>query len=236
MGGQDHQARITLPHGVDHGSGLPQAVPAADPGDVADLQQVSVVGQVADHHQRRPAWPAHQQRHGAGRVPGGGQQDQAAVTEQVVTCLEGSKIRVAGQFRLNPLPAQAGQVNVPAHQPAHLRQRAGQRVPLGLADHDVGVAQLGQAADVVLVEMRKDRDPDIAGGVAEPVQPGAEGLLRADLEPGQAAVQHPGDGAGEIAGIGDRGPVLTGVEQHQAVAVLDDVGVDGQGPGPAPGG
>ena len=47
------------------------------------------------------------------------------------------------------------------------------------------MAQLGQAADVVLVEVGKDRGADIACGVAEPVQSGGQGRLRADREPGQ---------------------------------------------------
>ena len=87
---------------------------------------------------------------------------------------------------------------------------------------------------MVLVEVGNNRGPDVANGVAEPVQPGAEGLLRADLEPGEAVVQHPCHSAGEITGIGDRGPVLPGIEQHQAVAVLHHIRVDGPGPGPAP--
>jgi hypothetical protein len=86
---------------------------------------------------------------------------------------------------------------VAAHQPAHFGQRAGQRVPLGLADDDVGVVQLGEAADVVLVEMGDDRGLDVACGVAEPAQSGAQGLVRADLEPGEAVVQRPGQATGE---------------------------------------
>src|ERR1035441_5035142 len=74
-------------------------------------------------------------------------------------------------------------------------------------DHDVGVARLGQAADVVLVQVGDDYGLSVACCVAEPAQPGAQGLLRADLEPGQPAVQHPCHSAGKIAGVGDRGPV-----------------------------
>ena len=121
-------------------------------------------------------------------VPGRGQQDQAAVTEQVVKRPERGQVRVVGRLGLDPAPAQAGQVNVAGHQPAYLGQRAGQRVPLGLADDDVRLAQLGEAPDVVLVQMGDDRSLYVAGGVAEPAQSGAQGLLRADLEPGQPAV------------------------------------------------
>jgi hypothetical protein len=37
---------------------------------------------------------------------------------------------------------------------------------------------------------------------------------------------------GDGPGIGDRGSVLPGVEQHHAIAVLNDVGVNGPGSGP----
>ena len=58
MSGQDHQARIALPHGVDHGGGVPQATPAADPGDVAELEQVRVGRQVdARWSGRICTWP-----------------------------------------------------------------------------------------------------------------------------------------------------------------------------------
>ena len=71
---------------------------------------------------------------------------------------------------------------------------------------------------------------DIVCGVAELVQSGAQGLLQADLEPGQPAVWLPRHAAGELAGVGDRGPVLPGVEQRQDVAVLDHIRVDRPGP------
>src|SRR5579862_9057940 len=89
---------------------------------------------------------------------------------------------------------------------------------------------------MVLVQMGNDRGRDIAGRVAEPVQSRREGLLRADVEPGQPAVQQARYSAGEVVRLGDGGPVLPRVEQDQAVAVLDDVRVDGPGPGPGPGG
>ena len=57
-------------------------------------------------------------------MPGGEQQDEAAVPEQVVAGLERGKAGVVGGFCSDPVPAQAGQVNVAAHQPAHLGQRS----------------------------------------------------------------------------------------------------------------
>ena len=83
MGGQDHQVRMLVTHLVDHGGGFPQAAAAADPGYVAGLEQVRVVGHVADHHQRRPSRPGVSAATSSRGCARGGQQDQAAVTEQV---------------------------------------------------------------------------------------------------------------------------------------------------------
>jgi hypothetical protein len=179
MRGQDHQARILPAHCIDHCGGFPQAVPAADPRHVTGLEQVCVVGQVTDHHQRHPARTAHQHRHRAGRVPGRRQQNQAAITEQVITRRERGKIAIIGRFRRDLAPAQSGQVNVPAHQPAQLRQRARQRVPLGLAHHDAGLSQLRQAPDVILVQMGDHLGQGgSVPGPCSPPTPGGPGLLR----------------------------------------------------------
>src|SRR5450755_2357254 len=103
----DHQVRIPLAHLVDHGGGFPQVMPAADAGYVAGFEQVRVIGHVADHHWRRSARLADEHRDRAGRVPGGGQQDEAAVPEQVMTRPEWCKAGVAGGFWRDLLPAQA---------------------------------------------------------------------------------------------------------------------------------
>jgi hypothetical protein len=50
--------------------------------------------------------------------------------------------------------------------------------------------------------------------------------VRADVEAGEPVVQVAGETAGEVGVVGDRGPVLPGVEQDQPVGVLDDVDVD----------
>jgi len=89
---------------------------------------------------------------------------------------------------------------------------------------------------MVLLELGDDRSPDVAYCTAEPIQSGARSLLRADLETGQPVVRHPCHSAGEMGGIGDRRPVLPGARQHRAVIMVNQIGVAGPGPGPAPGG
>ena len=187
--GRISQARVALPHLVDHGGGFPQAAPAADPGHVAGLKQVRVVGHIADHHQRRQARQADQQRDRPGRVPGGRQHDEAAVTEQVVTRPERGQARILGRLGLIRRQRRPGR--------SMWRRISPRSSGSGLdsVSHSAwlttmsALAQLGQAADVVLVKMGNDRGLDVAGGVAEPVQSRGEGLLRADVEPGQPAVQ-----------------------------------------------
>ena len=179
---------------------------------------------------------AHQQRHRAGRMPGGGQQDQAAVTEQVVTRPERRQAGVAdssGSIRCQRKPGRSMWRRISPRISGSGRDSVSHSAWL-----TTRLAWLSSARPPMWSWWRWERTAvlDIARGVAEPAQPGGQGLGRADREPGQTAVQHPGHAAGEIAGVGDRGPVLPGIEQHQAVTVLDDVGVDGSGPGPASGG
>jgi hypothetical protein len=179
---------------------------------------------------------AYQQGHGAESVPRRGEQHQAAITEQVVTSRERRKVGVVGGRWCNPVPAQPGQVNVPRHEAAQLGAKARQRVPLDLADGDVSLAEFPETADVVLMEVRQDRRMDVSDCVAESTQSSAQDLLWRDLEAGQSVVQHFGHSAGKIIGVRDRRSVLSGVEEHYAVSVLDDVGVDGPGPCPLAGG
>jgi hypothetical protein len=92
---------------------------------------------------------------------------------------------------------------------------------------EVRIGDLAYAADVVLVEMGDHRGGHVLGAVAEPRQAGGEGLVVADVESGEAAVDQPvGAAVGEVAGVGDRGSVLAGVEQHDPVGVLDEINVD----------
>ena len=84
--------------------------------------------------------------------------------------------------------------------------------------------------------MRDDGGAHVTGVVAQTTEPRAQGLLGADLEPGQAVVEDPGDPTREVVGLGDRRPVLSGVEEDESVPVLDDVGIDGLGSGPGAGG
>ena len=90
----------------------------------------------------------------------------------------------------------------------------------------IRVAQHGDPADVVLVQVGDDGGVDVGGGVAEGRQLGVERLVLADVEPGEPVVDDAGEPAGEVRGVGDRGAVLPGVEQQQPVGVFDHVYVD----------
>jgi hypothetical protein len=68
--------------------------------------------------QRRSPGLAYQQRHGARRVPGRGQEHQAAVPEQVMTPSERRKAGVVGRCRRYPLPTQSRQVDMTCHEAA----------------------------------------------------------------------------------------------------------------------
>jgi hypothetical protein len=92
--------------------------------------------------------------------------------------------------------------------------------------------ELRQPADVVLVEMGQHRSSHIGEVIADGLQPGGERIAGGDVEAREAVVEDSGGAAWEVARVGDRRPVLAGVEQDDAVAVLDDMGVDGQRLGP----
>ena len=100
-----------------------------------------------------------------------GQQDQAAVTEEVVTVLEGREAGIVGKFELDLAPAKPWQVDMAGHQPAQLGKWARQRLPFGLAHHDVGLPDFTQASDVVLVQVGHDGRVHVADGVASPLSP-----------------------------------------------------------------
>ena len=164
------------------------------------------------------------------------EQHQAAITEQVMTSRKGRKVGVvggAGAIRFQRTP---GRSMWRVMRPRSSGRRLDRVSHSSLADDDVGLAEFPETADVVLVEVREDRRVDVAGGVAQSTQSGTQGLFWGDLEAGQTVVEHFGHAAGKIVGVGDRGSVLSGVEQHDAISVLDDVGVDGPGSCPLTGG
>ena len=82
------------------------------------------------------------------------------------------------------------------------------------------------AADVVLVEMGDHRRCHVGRVVAEARQAGGDGLVLADLESGEAAVDQADGPIGEVVGVGHRRSVLARVEKHDPVGVLDDIDVD----------
>ena len=85
---------------------------------------------------------------------------------------------------------------------------------------------LADAADVVLVEMADDGAGHVTGAVAKASEPGRQRLVLADVEPGETAIDHAVRAVGKVRRISDRGSVLSRVEQHHSVGVLDDIDVD----------
>ena len=71
--------------------------------------------------------------------------------------------------------------------------------PLVGGHQEVRVGDLAYAADVVLVEVGDDRGGHVGGAVAEASEAGGEGLVLADLEPGEAAVDQTDGTVGEVA-------------------------------------
>jgi hypothetical protein len=59
----------------------------------------------------------------------------------------------------------------------------------------------------------QDRQADVRGSVAGGCQPRDQGVGGPDLEARQAVVQKPDKPTGEVVGVGDRRPVLTGIEE-----------------------
>jgi len=55
---------------------------------------------------------------------------------------------------------------VPAQEAAQLGPGPLHRLPLGIGDDDLGVGQVPDAADVVLVEVGQDREADVGRAVA----------------------------------------------------------------------
>ncbi len=92
--------------------------------------------------------------------------------------------------------------------------------------------QFSQASDVVLMQMREDRDPYVGDVIAAVAQLFGERCTFGDVEGGEAAVEVSRDAAREVIGVGHRPPVLTRVEEHQSLFVLDHVHVDRTRSGP----
>ena len=178
---------------------------------------------------------ADQQRYRPGRVAGGGQQRQRPVAHHVQRFAERRQTGILGGLHGDLAPVQAGQLDVAAHKAAQLRAGLGQLGTFGGGHQQVGAGQLGQSADVVLVEVRQDSGIHVGRGVAERGELRGQSVMLADVEPGEPVVQVAGEAAGEVMVIGDRGAVLPGVEQDQPAGVLDDVDVDRPWRGPLPG-
>ena len=83
---------------------------------------------------------------------------------------------------------------------AQLRGGLGQLGPFGGRHQQLGTGQLGHPADVVLVQVRQDSGVDIGRGVYPSVASYGEGVLLADVEAGEPAIQVAGETAGEVGG------------------------------------
>ena len=78
-----------------------------------------------------------------------------------------------------------------AEQSPGLGHRPLERPPLLCRHEEVRTADLAYPADVVLVEVGDDGGGDVGGVVAEAREAGREGLVLADLEPGEPVVDQP---------------------------------------------
>jgi len=92
--------------------------------------------------------------------------------------------RVCESLRVDPLPAKARPVDVRSEQPACLGHWLVQRLPLGIADHDVCLGEFGQSADVVLVQVGDHRGVRVVrAGTGSPARPPMLGLARCRAAP-----------------------------------------------------
>jgi hypothetical protein len=76
------------------------------------------------------------------------------------------------------------------------------------------------------VEVGDDRGGHVGRAVAEASEAGGDGLVLADLEPGEATVDLADGTIREVTRVGHGRSVLARVEQHDPVGVLDDKDVD----------
>jgi hypothetical protein len=107
--------------------------------------------------------------------------------------------RVGGGFEADLAPPQPRDHDVCAEEAARLRGEPGEFLPFGRADQQLGVGQLADAADVVLVQVGQDCRVDIGGGVPERVELVGQRVGFADVESGQAVVDDPVNRPGKYA-------------------------------------
>jgi len=78
---------------------------------------------------------------------------------------------------------------VAAHIAAELGPRVRHRPPLGIGDHELGLRQVRDPADMVLVQVGEDGEPHVTRPVPELPEPRGERLIRPDREAREAPVQ-----------------------------------------------
>jgi len=96
-----------------------------------------------------------------------GQQDHAAVTEQVVSGLEWRQAWISERFRVNSGPAQPVELDVVVQEPAQRGKRTFDGGPFLVADQDPGVAEFRQPADVVVVQVGQNDGVHVADVMVE---------------------------------------------------------------------
>jgi hypothetical protein len=106
-----------------------------------------------------------------------------------VTRAPGRQGGIIGGLQADLVPFQSGQLDVAAQEAAQLRAGLSQLGPFGGRYQQVGAGQLGQPADMVLVQVRQDRCADSGGGISEGGELGGEGVGLADVEPGEPVIQ-----------------------------------------------
>ena len=78
------------------------------------------------------------------------------------------------------------------------------------------------------MKVRQHRYANIPSGIPEARELGGQCFVWLDFEAGQSVVQPAERPGREVVGIGDRRPILPGVEEDKAIAGFDDEHVDGQ--------
>src|SRR5262249_18837587 len=153
VGRQYDQAGESLRQGKDLVGGVGKLAPAATAGNLAALHDVRPIGEIPDQQQRRLVAPADQQRHRAGCVAGGGQQNQRAVPHHIQRLGERRQGSIPRPLHAHLPPLQARDLYVLAQVPAPFGSWPGQCSPCGGGHQYLGARELAQTADVILVQV-----------------------------------------------------------------------------------
>jgi hypothetical protein len=106
--------------------------------------------------------------------------------------------------------------------------RSVEALPLVEAHQEIRLGDLTDSTNVIEVQMRDDRFPHVAGGIAHRFQLPAERVFGADVEPEEAPEDEPRQATGKIGRVSHDSAVLSRIEEDQSVCMLDDAHDDGQ--------